>query len=94
VSVVWAILAALGLGIITNNLYDLMPWLAHRILLRAAKLEAGTPEETSLIYAESAAVLDEVPGKLTKLLFAISRLTRALLRRSCGWRRSCSVGPE
>jgi hypothetical protein len=30
VTVVWAILAALGLGIITNNLYDLMPWLAHR----------------------------------------------------------------
>lgn len=73
-----AVLAAIGVGLVTNELFDLAPWLARRLLRRAARLEAGTPDETPLILEELTALLDEVPGKLTKLLWALGRHTNAV----------------
>ncbi|MDQ3786670.1 MAG: hypothetical protein M3422_05420 [Actinomycetota bacterium] len=77
--------AAIGVGAITNELCDLAPWLAVRLVRLAARLEAATPEEKHLLFEEMSAMLDEVPGKLTKLLFSIGRLTYAA--RHVRWRR-------
>jgi hypothetical protein len=83
-TIIWGIVAAIGLGVLTNELCDLAPWLARLLLRRAASLEAKSPEEAMLIYDEMAATLDEVPGKLTKLLFAAGRMTLAF--RHLRWR--------
>lgn len=83
-TVIWGIVAAIGLGVLTNELCDLAPWFARLILRRAASMEAATPEEAILIYDEMVATLDEVPGKLTKLLFATGRMTLAV--RHLRWR--------
>ena len=69
--------AAVVVGAITNELCDLAPWLAIRLLRVAARLEAVSREERHLLFEEMSAMSDEVPGKLTKLLFAIGRLTYA-----------------
>lgn len=73
-----ATLVAIVVGAITNELGELAPSLAHRVLRLAAYLEASGHEERGLLLNEMAAMLDEVPGKLTKLLFSIGRLTYAL----------------
>lgn len=84
-SLFWAALAAVVLGLLTNELFELAPWFARRLLRRAARLEGEDPAEAALLVADMAATLEEVPGKLAKLLWATGRLTNAL---RYPWQRS------
>jgi hypothetical protein len=85
VSLVWTALAAVVLGLLTNELFDLAPWFARRLLRRAARLEKVDLEEARLVFEYMAANLEEVPGKLGKLFWATGRLTNAL---RYPWQRS------
>lgn len=77
-SLFWAALAAVVLGLLTNELFELAPWFARRLLRRAARLEGEDPAEAALLFEDMAATLEEVPGKLAKLFWAAGRLTNAL----------------
>ncbi|MFB6756317.1 hypothetical protein ACFCX6_35970, partial [Streptomyces sp. NPDC056353] len=49
---------------------EVSPWLARRVLRLAARL-LGSPEAAERYEAEWVALLDERPGKLLKLFFAL-----------------------
>lgn len=68
-----ATVLAVGLGALTNELCEISPWLATRILRRAARREARDKDEAELLFVELEALLCEVPGKLSKLIWAIGR---------------------
>lgn len=74
VGVFWAAFSAIALGVVTNELCDISPWLARRILRIAARLEDRDKSNASLVFEELAAMLEGIPGKLTKLCWAIGRL--------------------
>jgi hypothetical protein len=73
-----ATFVAIVAGAIRNGLSELAPSLAHLLLRLAARMEASTSEEKGLLYGEMSAMLEEVPTKLTQLLFAVGRATYAL----------------
>jgi hypothetical protein len=77
-SAVWPVLGAVVLGALTNELCDLAPWLARRILRRAARIEASTRDEARLIADEYLMLLEDVPGKFSKLVFALGRFAFTL----------------
>jgi hypothetical protein len=74
---VLSIVGAIGLGAFTNELCDLAPWFARQILKHAARIEACTRDEADLIYAELVAILEEKPGKLSKLGWSLGRMAYA-----------------
>ncbi|GIE28936.1 hypothetical protein Ait01nite_019810 [Actinoplanes italicus] len=56
------------LSLLVNEFCDLSPWLAKKLIPRAARLWSLGDLDTAEILAEEwAAVIDDVPGKLTKL---------------------------
>lgn len=67
-------LGGLFVGVLGNEVFELMPWLARKVLRLAARVDARVPDERGPLFDEWAAQLDEVPGKLTKLLFALRLL--------------------
>lgn len=86
---VWSVVGGIGLGALTNELCDLSPWIARRVLGRAARIEAATREEAELIYAELVSFLEDVPGKLSKLGWSFGRMAYSLhhFARPSVWRR-------
>lgn len=74
------------LGIITNEFCDLAPWLAKRLLRPAARLWTGKDLSLGLdLEEEWAAVIEECPGKLIKLVQAINFLAAAAHRANMRW---------
>ncbi|MDH6629056.1 hypothetical protein M2271_006891 [Streptomyces sp. LBL] len=59
-----------ALSMVIGECTEVSPWLARRVLRLAARL-LGNPEATERYEAEWVALLDERPGKLLKLFFAI-----------------------
>jgi hypothetical protein len=70
----WATVSAFLVSGATNEFCDIAPWLAKRVLRRAARIEAANQDEESLILDELLALLDEVPGKISKLVWSLGRL--------------------
>jgi hypothetical protein len=83
----WAFIAGvfvtIFLGALTNELGEIAPWLARRMLKRAARIEARNQQEPEAIYQEYLLLLEKIPGKLLKLGFAVGRLCSSIqhLRR-------------
>jgi hypothetical protein len=85
---IWATLSAIVVGAATNELCDVAPWLAKRVLKRAARLEATHGEEEALILNELLALLEDVPGKLSKLIWSLARLGYSTRFVAAGVKRS------
>jgi hypothetical protein len=82
VSKFWAsVLLAVVLGLVANELCDLAPWLARRLVPKAAKLWAGHDSDRATVLEEEwAAVVEDCPGKLTKLALALRFMAWATCR--------------
>ena len=72
--VVWTAGASVLLGLVTNELFAWTPSLARRILRWASTWQADSSEEVELIYAETCEYLDAMPGRLTRVMWAVGRL--------------------
>ncbi|MDV5145504.1 hypothetical protein R1T08_15095 [Streptomyces sp. SBC-4] len=79
----------LVIGLVLAEVTEIAPWTA-RMVLRFAARRLGDPEATARYEEEWAALLDQRPGKLLKLVYAISILVFATpgLRRSVRPRRT------
>lgn len=88
---------AVVLGLVSNEIGDVAPWLARKILRRASRWEADDEAEADLIFAEQLEFLESIPGRITKLAWAVGRLgfgLRISLARSKGRRhRFPSIWP-
>ncbi|MET7396378.1 hypothetical protein ABZS66_23145 [Dactylosporangium sp. NPDC005572] len=81
----WEIAAGFALGLVANELCDVSPWLARRIVPLAARLWT-TDEDRRAINAEAwLAIIDERPGKLFKLTTALAFLGGGTVRAGRGW---------
>jgi hypothetical protein len=89
---VWGVLPAVALGLAVNEFCDLSPWLARRVVLGAARLWAETPEEAAGYAEEWTAVIEERPGKLFKLITALTFFGGAALRAAPRLRSAVSLG--
>jgi hypothetical protein len=60
-------------GALVNEFCDVSPWIARKVIRRAASLWAGADLDLASAYkAEWAAVVEDCPGKITKLIHATS----------------------
>jgi hypothetical protein len=71
----WTILGGVVLGLLTNELFGWIGWLAERLLRRAARYLPSAFHQRYL--DEWLGDLDTVPGKLAKLGWALKRLAEA-----------------
>jgi hypothetical protein len=91
----WGIIGTLALGLVVNEVTDISPWLAHRIVRWAAYRWSKDPETAAGYAEEWAAIINERPGRLFKLGtavgFAGGAAFRTMPRRLEGaraiWRR-------
>ncbi|MET9069457.1 hypothetical protein [Streptosporangium sandarakinum] len=65
---------AIVLGIVVNEMCDLSPWLAVRLVALAARLQHGTSPRAEERSEDFAAYINDRPGKLFKLLTALGFL--------------------
>jgi hypothetical protein len=65
------IAGAVIFGLLVNEMSALCPWAAHRLVRWAANRWSSDPEVAAAYADEWAAVIDERPGKLFKLLTAL-----------------------
>ncbi|MEV6002171.1 hypothetical protein AB0M25_23580 [Streptomyces griseomycini] len=70
----------LGIGLLLNEAVDISPWLARRILRWAAH-RLPDIDEARAYEEEWTALLDERPGKLLKLVYALTFILPALQMR-------------
>jgi hypothetical protein len=76
-----AIVAVIGGAILINELSELSPFLARRLVLLAARWWTGTDDAKAAIYAEEwSAVINDRPGKLLKLFTAVAFAASGLLK--------------
>lgn len=67
----WEIVASFAFGLLVNEMTDVSPWAARK-LVRWAAYRWTTDPDTAAGYAEEwTAIIDERPGKLLKLLTAV-----------------------
>lgn len=66
------------MGLAVNEVCDLSPWLARRLIKRAAQLRYGTDARADVRAEEWSDLVDLRPGKLFKLLMALSFVSAAL----------------
>jgi hypothetical protein len=91
----WGIVVTLALGLVVNEMTDISPWLARRMVRWAAYRWSKDPEIAAGYAEEWAAIIDERPGRLLKLGtavgFAGGAAFRTMPRRLAGlrsiWRR-------
>ncbi|BCL16048.1 hypothetical protein [Micromonospora sagamiensis] len=80
----WEIILGIVFGLIVNEITDVSPWLARRLVRWSAYRWTTDPELAAGYAEEWAAVVEERPGKLFKLLtasrFAIGAISRATPR--------------
>jgi hypothetical protein len=88
----WGVLSAVALGLAANEFSDLSPWLARRMVLGAARMWAETPEGAAGYAEEWTAVIEERPGKLFKLITALTFFCGAALRAAPRLRSAMSLG--
>jgi hypothetical protein len=73
----WGLLGAVVLGLLVNEISDVSPWMAGRLVRSAARLWSLDPEIAADYAEEWQAVVDERPGKLLKLGTALGFLAGA-----------------
>jgi len=67
-------------GLLVNECCDISPWIARRLMHLAARLRyRGAPERATVRGEELAALIQDRPGKLFKLVTATGFLLHALL---------------
>ncbi|MCY1141366.1 hypothetical protein OWR29_25490 [Actinoplanes sp. Pm04-4] len=75
------VLVPVILSLAVNEACDISPWLAKRIVPRAARMWAGSDATRAAILQEEwAAVIDDCPGKIIKLGYALSFFASAARR--------------
>lgn len=75
------VLVSVATGAVVNECCDVAPWLAERVVRRAARLWAyGDPELAQVYGEEWVALIREQPGKLTKLVVALRFLAGGVAR--------------
>jgi len=74
-----AIIGGIMLGVVSNEVFDVLPWAAKKILHAAARLDARYDEEAELLFDEWNEHLEGLPGKLTKFAFAAGLFLRVAL---------------
>jgi hypothetical protein len=76
------LLMTIGLGVVINDLFDLLPWMARKVLRLAAWVDARFVGEADFLFAEWEERMDRILSKVTKLGFALHLLCGvALVRR-------------
>jgi hypothetical protein len=76
----WGVVLTILLGLMVNEMTDISPWLAHRIV-RWAAYRWSPDAEIAAGYAEEwAAIIDERPGRLFKLGTAVGFAGAAAFR--------------
>lgn len=89
------VLVSVVTGALVNEFCDVAPWLARHVIRCAALLWARTDSSLASGYlVEWAAVVEDCPGKLTKLVLALRFLLGAVARRSLRAGRSLRVSAE
>jgi hypothetical protein len=77
--IVLEILLAILLGIAVNEMCDVSPWLARHVSRHAARIRyRDNPERAALRRDEYQSICDQAPGKLCKLLVALSFMAAAV----------------
>ncbi|MGW5688986.1 hypothetical protein [Nonomuraea sp. NPDC003754] len=67
----WEIMFAFVAGLIVNEMCDVSPWLAKRLVWWSAHLRYQNPMRAEVRAEELIALIDSRPGKLLKLFTAI-----------------------
>jgi hypothetical protein len=73
-----AILVGIILGLVVNEVCDVSPWCAHRVVRLSARLRYTNQERRKIRTDEFVALIDERPGKLFKLGTALGFLAASL----------------
>ena len=76
----WGILASVFFGLAVNELCELSPWLARRLLPFAARLWTQDAESRAAYAEEWLAIIEDRPGKLFKLGTAFTFLAGGVWR--------------
>ncbi|MEV6154935.1 hypothetical protein AB0L53_31800 [Nonomuraea sp. NPDC052129] len=71
------IILAIGGGLLVNEFCDISPWAARKIVTWSARLRYGKSARAEIRVEEYAAVIDSRPGKLFKLITALTFATGA-----------------
>jgi hypothetical protein len=79
----WAVILSVLLGLAVNESCELSPWAAKKITRWSARLRNDDPERARIRSEEWLAVIEDVPGKLFKLITALCFAADAL----CAWAR-------
>jgi hypothetical protein len=86
------VVAAVVLGLVVNELTDICPWVAVRLVRWAARLlYRKAPERAAIRGEELAALVNDRPGKLLKLFTALGFVLHALVVAGIGRRPGISV---
>jgi hypothetical protein len=80
-----AVVIAVILGLLVNEMCDLSPWLANRLAKWAAHRWTSDPAAGDAYAEEWASVIHERPGKLFKLMTAAGFACAALARAQARW---------
>ncbi len=84
------VIVAIVTGALVNEMCDFSPWLARKMIPWAASTWALGDGEVAAVYAEEwSAVVDDCPGKLSKVFVALRFVAGAVIRAEL--RRSRSV---
>ncbi|MFI6182557.1 hypothetical protein ACIA8R_44010 [Nonomuraea sp. NPDC051191] len=67
------------LGLIANEMCDVSPWLARKLVASAAHLQYRDPARAAMRAEELEALVNERPGKLFKLATALAFVAGALI---------------
>jgi len=85
---VTAVAVAILLGLVTNELSDVSPWVARKLVAWSARVRYGDTARAEIRAEELAALVNERPGKLfklgTALRFAVSALALRIRRLVAG----------
>jgi len=68
---VWAVVWSVASGLVANEICDVSPWAARKLVRWSAHLRYTDPERASVRAEELAALIDKRPGNLFKLITAI-----------------------
>jgi hypothetical protein len=74
----WAVILSVLLGLAVNESCDLSPWAAKKITRWSARLRNDDSERAQIRSEEWLAVIEDVPGKLFKLITALCFAADAL----------------
>lgn len=87
----WEIVVGIVLGLAVNEMCDLSPWLAKRLVHWSAHVQYGDGERAELRAVEWISVIDSRPGKLFKLFTAVAFMLGASFARTQGTMRAARL---